>query len=342
LGANSSELTTPQVLRLLGAGAGGAILMALGDVPLRTKELTEQVRGYTPRTIYRYSSKLVAAGIVERHEEPGVPSKVTHSLSEPRGRELYELVVAYAEASFTRLPDGRIDAHAWGSLAMLADLWESGLVEELNRGPKSPTELAQLEHGLSYHQVNRRASLFTVGGFLREGLGHGNRRVYTLTERTRRGMALIAGIGRWRRRHVVREGRSGLTAREAGGLLRTALPLVALPEHGGKSLGMAIVASGGKEEGDAFWARVEPEGSVLSYEGPLPDVDAAAHGEVADFVDTILDGPGSGLRVDGDEQLLRACFERLHSVLWKSWPGGSAAPAEGMAGGDDSPELSYS
>jgi DNA-binding HxlR family transcriptional regulator len=106
--------------------------------------------------VYRYSSKLGEVGILERLEEPGVPSKVTHSLAEPKGRELYELVVAYANASFTRLPDGRIGAHAWGSLAMLADLWESGLIEELNLGPKSPTELARVEHGLSYQQLNRR------------------------------------------------------------------------------------------------------------------------------------------------------------------------------------------
>lgn len=316
--------------------------MTLGDGPLRTKELTERVRGYTPRTIYRYSSKLVEAGILERREEAGVPSKVTHGLSDPRGRELYELVVAYAEASYTRLPDGRIDAHAWGSLAMLADLWESGLIEELNLGPKSPTELAQLEHGLSYHQVNRRAGLFAVGGFLREGLGGGNRRVYALTERARRGMALIAGVGRWRRRHVVQDGRSGLTAREAGGVLRAALPLVTLPEHGGKSLGIVIAASGGKEETDAVWALVEPKGGVLSCEGPLADVDGNAHGEVADFVDAILDGPRNGLRLDGDERLLRACFERLHLILWKAAPNGSAPPAEGMAGGDDSSELSHS
>jgi DNA-binding HxlR family transcriptional regulator len=52
------------------------------------------------------------SGGLERHEEPGVPPKVTHNLTEPAGRELYELVVAYANASFIRLPDGRIDAHA--------------------------------------------------------------------------------------------------------------------------------------------------------------------------------------------------------------------------------------
>src|SRR5690242_11597572 len=76
----SAELTTANTLRLLSAGASGAILMALGPGPLRTKALTGRVRGYTPRTVYRYASKLTELGVIERQEEPGVPSKVVHSL----------------------------------------------------------------------------------------------------------------------------------------------------------------------------------------------------------------------------------------------------------------------
>jgi DNA-binding HxlR family transcriptional regulator len=328
------------VLRLLGTGAGGTILMALGEGPLRTKELTERVRGYTSRTVYRYAAKLAELGVIDRHEEPGVPSKVVHSLSEPCGRELYELVEMYASASFTRLRGEEIDAHAWGSLGLLADLWESGLIEALNLGPKSPTELARMDHGLSYHQVNRRASLLAIGGFLHESVGEGRRRSYSLTDKARRGMALIAGVGRWRRRHVLPEGTAGLSPREAGGVLRTALPLVALPEHRGKSLGFEIAGDGG--EADTVWAGIASDGIVLSCEGPLPRVDARARGEVTAVVDAILDGPQNGLRSQGDEELVKACLRRLHLTLWAKWPDGSPATAEGMADGDDSPELSYS
>jgi DNA-binding HxlR family transcriptional regulator len=327
-------LTTSQVLRLLGAGASGAILMALGEGALRTKELTERVRGYTPRTVYRYAGRLAELGVIERQEEPGVPSKVVHSLSEPSGRELYELVEAYADASFTRLRSGEIDAHAWGSLALLADLWESGMIEELNLGPKSPTELARVKHGLSYHQVNRRAGLFAIGGFLHETTSGSRRRCYSLTDKARRGMALIAGVGRWRRHHVVPEGTAGLTPREMGGVLRTALPLVALPEHGGKNLGFEIAAEaidGG--DADMVWASVAPDGFVLSCEGPLLRVDGCARGEVTTLVDAILDGPHNGLRSDGDEQLIKSCLERLHSTLWAVWPDGSPPPAKAVAGG---------
>lgn len=317
--------------------------MALGDGPRRTMELTERVPGYAPRTIYRYSGKLAELEVVEREEQPGVPSKVTYTLTEPRGRELHRLVAAYADASFTRLPDGRIDAHAWGTLAMLADLWESGLIEELNLGPRSPTDLARLEHGLSYHQVNRRAGMFAVGGFLQEEVGRGRQRVYALTDKARRGMALIAGIGRWRRRHVVPERTSGLTAREAGGVLRTALPLVTLPRHGGKSLGIEIAPVNKQvDEPDAVWAIVEAEGNVRSCEGPLPEVDGHVRGKVPAFVDTILDGPHNGLRLEGDEHLITSCFERLHSILWKAWPDVSTAPTDGAVDGDNQAELSLS
>jgi len=331
-----SKLTTPEVLRLLGAGAGGTVLMALGEGPLRTKELTARVHGYTPRTVYRYSGKLSELGVIERHEEPGVPSKVVHSLSEPCGRELYELVDAYAEASLTRRRDGEIDAHAWGSLGLLADLWESGLIEALNLGPQSPTELARVEHGLSYHQVNRRIGLLAIGGFLHESVGDGRRRVYALTDKARRGMALIAGVGRWRRRYIVPKGTAGLSPREVGGMLRAALPLVALPEHGGKNLSFEIAAEAVDDgEADKVWASVAPDGVVLSCEGPLPQLDGHARGRVTALVDTILDGPRNGLRLGGDEHLIKSCLERLHSTLWAAWPDGSPAPAKAVAGGGD-------
>src|SRR4051812_14974349 len=223
--------STAEVLRLLSEGATGAILMALGEGPLRTKTLTEAVPGYAPRTIYRYAGKLAELEVVEREEEPGIPSKVVHQLSDPCGTELFELVNRFADASLTRLPDGRIDAHAWASLGLLADLWEAGMVEELACEGKSPTELARGPHGLSYHQVNRRAGLFKTSGLLREWQGPGRRRCYGLTEKTRRKMGLVAGIARWRHHHVTAEDEEGMTAAEMATVLRVSLPLADLPEH---------------------------------------------------------------------------------------------------------------
>jgi DNA-binding HxlR family transcriptional regulator len=310
--------------------------MALSRGPLRTKELTERVRGYTPRTVYRYANKLTEMGVIERQEEPGVPSKVVHSLTEPCGRELYELIAAYAEASLARLPNGEIDAHAWGSLGLLADLWESGMIEALTFGPRSPTELARGEHDLSYHQVNRRASLFAIGGFLRETSAVGRRRNYELTEKARRTMALVAGLGRWRRRHAMPKGKPGLTPRETGSLLRTALPLVSLPEHGGRNIGIEITAEDMNGSGtEAVWASVESDGAVIAREEPPPEVAAQARGKVPHLIDALLDGSPNGIRVRGDRHLLETSLSRLHAVLWEKALDLSPSPAEAVAGGGD-------
>lgn len=324
--AREAQLSTAGVLRLLSSGASGAILMALGKGALRTKGLTERVPGYSPRTIYRYAGKLAELGIVTRHEEPGVPSKVVHSLTEPSGRELYELVEAYANASLPRLPNGDIGAHSWGSLALLADLWESGMIEELNRGGRTPTELARGEHGLSFHQVSRRATLFAIGGFLQETPEAARRRRYELTDQARRGMALIAGIARWRRHHVVPEGLSGLSASEVAGLVQTVLPLVALPDHSSKSFEIRISPSQGNEVDQFVWARVGLDGSILCEPALEDAVDGSAHGKVPGWVDTVLDGPHNGLRVKGDGRLIVECLQRLHAALWSDSEDEAAQP----------------
>lgn len=311
--------STADVLRLLSAGATGAILMALGEGPLRTKTLTEQVPGYAPRTIYRYANKLAELDVVDREEEPGVPSKVTHTLSDPCGTELYELVNRFADASLTRLPDGRIDAHAWASLGLLADLWEAGMVADLACEARSPTELAQGGHGLSYHQVNRRAGLFKAAGLLSESEGKGRRRCYGLTAKTRRKMGLLVGIARWRQHHVVAEDEEGMTAAEMATVLRTALPLVRLPAHAGKCLRLEVrgeldPAGAVAEE---VWAEVEPVGTVHSCATAPAEPDAWGRGTVEHWTAAILDGGTDGVLVGGEEEVASDCLEGLYEALWE-------------------------
>jgi DNA-binding HxlR family transcriptional regulator len=314
----AAELTVAGVLRLLSTGASGSILMALGEGPLRTKELTERVSGYSPRTIYRHAAKLAQLGLIERDEEPGVPSKVVHDLTEPAGRELRDLVDAYANASLGRLRNGEIGAHEWGSLALLADLWESGMVEALNLGPRTPTELSRAEHGLSFHQVSRRANLFAIGGFIRAAADVPRRRRYALTEKSRRAMALIAGVGRWRRRHVVPEGMTGLTAGEAAGLLRTVLPLAALPAHVGERFEIEVVPTRGDESGkETVWGEVGKDGSVTISRKRPGKTNCSVSGTVAAWVDAVLDGPGKGLSARGDSRLVEECLRRLQGALWE-------------------------
>jgi DNA-binding HxlR family transcriptional regulator len=314
--------STADVLRLLSAGATGAILMALGEGPLRTKSLTEAVPGYAPRTIYRYAGKLAELEVVEREEERGVPSKVVHQLSNPCGTELYELVNRFADASLTRLPDGRIDAHAWASLGLLADLWEAGMVEELACEAKSPTQLARGSHGLSYHQVNRRAGLFKTAGLLSEWQGPGRRRCYGLTEKTRRKMGLVAGVARWRHHHVVADDEEGMTAAEMATALRVVLPLVDLPEHKGKCLRLSVRSEdeAAGAEGEEVWAEVEGDGAVRSCAEAPADPDGWGRGKVKNWIPVILDGNDDQVLVGGEEALVSDSLRRLHETLWSPVP----------------------
>jgi DNA-binding HxlR family transcriptional regulator len=310
--------STAEVLRLLSAGATGAILMALGEGPLRTKALTEQVPGYAARTIYRYAGRLAELEVVDRSEEPGVPSKVVHTLSDPCGTELYNLVNRFADASLTRLPDGRIDAHAWASLGLLADMWEAGMVEDLSCEGRSPTELARGPHGLSYHQVNRRASLFKTGGLLEEWQGPGRRRYYGLTEKTRRKMGLLVGIARWRHHHVVADDEEGMTAPEMATVLRVALPLVQLPEHRGKCLQLSVLSEDDVpgSGGETVWAEVNDDGSLHSCADTPGDPDGWARGKVASWIPAILDRDSGGALVGGEESFVGDCLRELHETLW--------------------------
>jgi DNA-binding HxlR family transcriptional regulator len=310
------------VLRLLSSGATGAILMALGEGPLRTKNLTERVPGYTPRTIYRYAGKLAELEVVEREEEPGVPSKVVHYLTDPCGTELHDLVDRYADAALTRLPDGKIASHSWAELGLLADLWESGMVEELACDPRSPTELAQGEHDFSYHQVNRRAGLFKTAGLLDEVPGVGRRRCYALSDQTRRAMGLIAGIGRWRHHHVVAEDEEGMTAPEMATALRASLPLVRVRRHVTKCMRLSVVAANEKHgaEGEAVWAKVEEDGRIHSCAEPTARIDGWARGWLKAWIPVPLEGDTSHLLYGDDAKMVGDCLAQLYEALWKPAP----------------------
>jgi DNA-binding HxlR family transcriptional regulator len=318
-GGSVDRRNVAEVLRLLGAGAPGSILLALGDGPLRTKELTRRVSGYAPRTVYRHVAKLVEIEAVDREDEPGVPSKVVYRLADPCGIDLYELVDAYTRVSLDRLPDGGVIPHSWGSLTLLADLWESGMFGALNIGPCAVTELTRVGHDLSFHQVSRRAILFVLGGMIRETQDGRKRRRYELTEKARQATALIAGLGRWRERHAVPAGEPGLTAVEAAELLLAALPLVILPEHAGKRFKLAVgpPERSSSEGGEVVWAKVETDGAVVGSVDPSTQIDGWGRGEVGDWIEALLQGASNRVRAGGDGPLIRTCMRGMHEGLWK-------------------------
>ena len=302
------------LLRLLGEGATGAILLALSEGPVQTKVLTHRVRGYTARTIYRYLPRLARLGVVERNDEPDGPAKVLNTLTSAAGSDLCAVVDRFARASGTRLPGGQVEPGTWGTLGLLADLWETGMVDELSRGPRSPTDLVQIRHGLSYHQVNRRAGRFREAGFLRETEHSRNRqRSYALTPKARRTMGLVAAIGHWRQRHG---DENGLAAPEMATILRASLPLVEVPAHRGKTLQIQVED---EAEGADLWVRVDDRGRIETCEAQPGDLDALAAGDLEAWLAAIVDGEHR-VSAGGDEGLVRDCLAGLYERLWTPSP----------------------
>lgn len=311
-------MSVADVLRLLSSGASGAILMALGEDRLRTKSLTGRVGGYTPRTVYRHLSRLTELGLIEREERLDGGVAVVHALTDGSGVELYDLIGRFTTAATLRMSSGQIEARAWVSLGVLADLWEAGVVDAISRGPKSPTELARCLDGLSYHQLSRRTNLFNASGYLCEReQSRPQRRCYDLTDKARQTMGLIVGIGRWRHRHLAPASKPGLTGEEMATLLRTALPLARIPQHAGKELGLRIegVGAAGQPGRSDVWAVVEEDGALRTSEAPPAQVDGSAVGEVGTWVGALFDGERH-LRPDGDEAFVDDCLRDLFEVLW--------------------------
>ncbi|HKH65244.1 MAG TPA: hypothetical protein VKA35_07255 [Solirubrobacterales bacterium] len=302
------------LLREVSSGAAGAILMALGPGPLRTRRLTEQLNRYAPRTVYRYAAKQVGLGLVERSEEPGVPSTVVYKLTDPGGRQLYRLLDAYAEAWWQRLPDGQIDDNCWTSVSLLAEMWELGFIEALSLAASSPTELAELEGDLTFHQVNRKVHLLRAHGLMRDRPGRGRGRSYEFTDRSRRSMALIAGIARWLRR----QGGSGagMTSAQLATVLRVVTPLIQLPQHAGKQIELGLAVHAADEPILELVAEVEADGSCRCRDATDQSPDGRAAGVINTWLGVLLDGNRGRFRVGGEMELVDGFLIGLHDVLW--------------------------
>jgi DNA-binding HxlR family transcriptional regulator len=310
------------MLKLLGNGANGPILMALGPRSLRTKKLTEKVPIYAPRTVYRHARKLAELELVDREEVAGVPSTVIHSLS-PAGRDLYRLIVTFAEASAPWVTGPGGGEGIWTVCGLLGEMWTCGWIGELGQGGRSATELAEATADMTFHQVSRRTHQLLSWSLLYESTAKGHRKRYQLSDQTRHAMALMAGLGRWRQQHVEGEADGGLTVGETATVLRASLPLLQLPEHQERSIRLGIVGTTGQDgqRGSAtLTAHVSAGGAVRCVKEKASE-DGWGIGTVDTWFKALLDDSRKEMRTGGDDEFVDDCLKRLHEVLW-------ATPAE--------------
>jgi DNA-binding HxlR family transcriptional regulator len=309
------------LLKLLGNGANGPILRALGPRPLRTKKLTEKVPVYAPRTVYRHTRNLVDFGLIEREEIAGVPSTVIHSLS-PSGRDLYELVESYAEASLPWVTGPGSGDGLWTVCGLIGEMWTYGWIEELGHGGRSATELAEATENMTFHQVSRRTHQLMSWSLLYETAARGHRKRYQLSDQSRHGAALIAGLGRWRQQHVGGEGERGLTVEEIATVLRASLPLLQMPEYQERRVRLGIVGTTGLngDSGSATLSAHSRANGTVRCVKEKGSEDAWAIGTVDTWFSALLDDERTAMRVGGDLELVEDCLKRLCGLLW-------AAPA---------------
>ncbi len=281
--------------------------MELGYGPLRTKQLTERVRGFSARSIYRCVGRMQSHGLIDRYEEPGTPSKVLLRLTERGGRHLFRLMRTS-------------DAISWKEMCLLGALWEDGFMEQLGRGPKSLMDLLEWPHHLTYHQVKRRANMGVERGLLQSLLCKGNSRRYELTTQGRRSLGLIAAIGRWQHRYLPPGEAPELEIEEMATVLRGVLPLSVLTAHVGMRID--LIVAGAEEYGYRATATVP---GTVGLEGTArfdPQSEREADGSAAATINTwfaaLLDGNRGRIRVRGDLGLVDSCVTQLHEALWEA------------------------
>jgi DNA-binding HxlR family transcriptional regulator len=293
--------------------------MALGPGPLRTRQLTDRVQQFSARSVYRGANEMRGYALIDRREEPGVPSTVVLSLTDPVGRNLFRLLRTFASTSLARLPEGGSDVQSWASLGLLSELWGLGFVEELSYGSCSLTQLAGVPEEMTYHQVNRRTGLFVGSGLLMASHREGHGKRYELTEHGRRRMALVAGIGRWRHRYVADEA-PGLTGEEMATVLRAALPLVQLPQYAGMSIDLGVSVAqdqNGLRETQTLQGTIGHDGTMRCDQMVRRPAEGSATATINTWFAALLDGNRGRLRVRGNLGFVDACLTQLHEVLWE-------------------------
>jgi DNA-binding HxlR family transcriptional regulator len=305
-----------EVLRLIGSEPAGSILTVLGQRALRTKQLTERVADYSARSVYRCVGKLEAFGLVEHRREPGASSPVLLWLTKPAGRNLFRLLDRLTSRSTAGL-SSEAGGLSWESLCKLGELWE--FAAELGYGSRSLVNLLDGTEGMTYHQVRRRAWQLVEAGLLDTTLHNSSGRHYELADCSRRRMVVIAALGRWRHRYLLADGTPGLEIEEMATVLRSTLPLLTLPEHGGRSVDFVVTGPEDKygDRGTAALRCAVPEdGTPRIGELTEEDSDGTATATLNTWFAVLLDGSRGRIRVRGDTSLVDTCLTRLYDELW--------------------------
>jgi DNA-binding HxlR family transcriptional regulator len=325
--ADSPSLPAPvraggTVLSLVAAPLSVPILRAHLEGPLRLPDLRERIGGAAQTTLRGQVGNLRGIGALERQVRSGMPYTVENELTDI-GRGV--LAVAEAvEAWLRRAPQGPIplgSESAKGAIRALVGGWGSTMLRALAARPLSLTELSSIISDHSYPALERRLSAMRAARML-ELMPSGDRgaKPYGVTEWTREAVTPLVAAGRCECRHHAAT-TDPLTRIDIEAVFLLSVPLVDLDvtRSGSCLLAVDTGQAGSTESIDRLaGVHVEVEsGAITACRSRFEsDPSTWALGSVSAWVDAVLEGRSSRLRIGGEQgKLAEDLIQRLHASL---------------------------
>lgn len=310
------------VLSLIAGPLSVPILRAHLDGPLRLPDLRERIGGAAQTTLRGQVGNLRGIGALERHVRGGMPYTVENELTDV-GRGVLA-VAEIVEAWLARAPQGPItlgSEPAKGAIRALIGGWGSTMLRALAARPLSLTELSSVIGDHSYPALERRLSAMRAARQVEvRPNGGSSAKPYAVTAWTRQAVGPLVAAGRCECEHLP-DITEPLTRIDIEAAFLLVVPLVDLEVTRSGSCLLAVDTGTGREaEPRSRLAGVHveiEEGAVTACNSRLEQKPSTwALGSIDSWVDTILEGDVTRLRIGGENIALATVLTAaLHAAL---------------------------
>jgi DNA-binding HxlR family transcriptional regulator len=298
-------------LEALGDGRVGPLLRALEGRSRQPAELERWLPAYPHSTLITRLVMLQRLGVLDRVSRRGAKT-VRYGLT-ASGVDLLE-VANTLDAWSERAAYG--DEVARPSDAMAKALvagWGSGIMSALSAGPTRRGRLAGVSPQLTHHQLESRLRCLLRAGLVeRLASARGGGRI-ALTSRGREAMGPVLTALAWDRAHG--KGAAVPTPAHVASALVVGFPLaVVSPRCQGL---VTLTISDSARPGSAVLVRAMARDGRVDAEVGVPDgdLDGWAHGEIAEWADTLVRGRRE-IHVAGEPGLVIAILNGLRDRLF--------------------------
>lgn len=304
-------------LTLLGAPRIFLILQSLAEGKKAQVELRRDAGLPAQSTLRGHLQTLEQAGAVTRERQDTFPGTLSYELTDA-GRALCA-VAESAERWLAEAPNGPLELGADPARAAikgLVDGWSATVLAALAAGPLSLTELDKRISVASYPSIERCLQTMRLAEQLEVGERSGKGTPYALSQWLRRGLTPLAVAARWESEHEP-EGAEPIQRGDLDDAILIGGPLFKLSGTTDGICQLAVRIPDSKRR-DRSLAFLEVKAGELSFGGVYPQVkpDAWASGTAATWFATVIEADTTGLRKNGDAELIAAIFDSVREALF--------------------------